>query len=56
MDQGGNLPNVIGTGVDQLLGTDDDVDFHLDGFVLNEGITGVEDTLNNTAFGLTAAD
>ena len=58
MDQGGNLPNVIGAGVDQLLGTNDDVDvdFRLDDFVSDGGLTGAEDTLNNTAFGLTAAD
>lgn len=56
MDQGGNLPNVLGTGDDLLLGTGDDVDvdFILDDFVPNEGLTGVEDTLNITAFGLTA--
>jgi hypothetical protein len=58
MDEGGNLPNVIGAGVDQLLGTSDDVDvdFRLDDFTLSEGITGDEDTLNNSAFGLTVAD
>ncbi|NOX44015.1 MAG: hypothetical protein GXP19_09825, partial [Gammaproteobacteria bacterium] len=51
MDQGGNLPNLLGTGDDLLLGTNDDidVDFGLDEFVPNEGITGIEDTLNNTA-------
>ncbi|MEE9424843.1 MAG: PPC domain-containing protein [Methylococcales bacterium] len=58
MDQGGNLPNAIGAGLDQVLGTGDDVDvdFRLDDFVQNEGITGDEDVLNNTAFGLTTAD
>lgn len=56
MDQGGNLPNLLGTGNDLLLGTGDDVDvdFILDDLVPNEGLTGVEDTLNITAFGLTA--
>ena len=57
MDQGGNLPNKIGAGADQLLGTIDDVDvdFGLDKFVLNEGSTGIHDTLNNSAFGLTGS-
>ncbi len=57
MDQGGNLPNKIGAGDDQLLGTIDDVDvdFGLDVFVLNEGSTGIHDTLNNSAFGLTGS-
>ena len=55
MDQGGNLPNILGAGTDELLGTGDDVDvdFGLDILVPNEGLTGIEDTLNNTAFGLT---
>ncbi len=54
MDQGGNLPNILGAGVDELLGTSDDVDvdFGIDLLVPNEGLTGMEDTLNNTAFGL----
>ncbi|MEE9412036.1 MAG: PPC domain-containing protein [Methylococcales bacterium] len=56
MDQGGNLPGAIGAGDDQLLGTSDDidVDFGLDVFISNEGFTGFQDTLNNSAFGLTA--
>lgn len=56
MDQGGNLAGLLGTGNDLLLGTGDDidVDFGRDVFVPNEGLTGVEDTLNNSAFGLTA--
>ncbi len=55
MDQGGNFSGTFGTGNDQLLGTSDDidVDFGLDIFVQNEGLTGTEDTLNNSAFGLT---
>ncbi len=55
MDQGGNLPNILGAGADELLGTGDDVDvdFGIDLLVPNEGLTGMEDTLNNTAFGLT---
>ncbi len=56
MDQGGNLPNILGAGADELLGTGDDVDvdFGIDLLVPNEGLTGMEDTLNNTAFGLTS--
>lgn len=55
MDQGGNFSGTFGTGNDLLLGTSDDidVDFGLDVFVPNEGLTGIEDTLNNSAFGLT---
>jgi len=53
MDQGGNFSGTFGTDNDQLLGTSDDFDFGLDIFVQNEGLTGIEDTLNNSAFGLT---
>jgi hypothetical protein len=54
MDQGGNLPNLVGVGGDLTLGTGDDVDvdFGPDDYVPNEGFTGLEDTLNATAFGL----
>lgn len=54
MDQGGNLPGIVGVGVDLTLGTGDDVDvdFEADAYVPNEGFTGTEDTLNATAFGL----
>lgn len=54
MDQGGNLPNTVGVGPDLTLGTldDVDVDFGPDRWVPNEGFTGIEDTLNATAFGL----
>lgn len=54
MDQGGNLPNTVGVGPDLTLGTGDDadVDFGQDQYVPNEGFTGIEDTLNATAFGL----
>jgi hypothetical protein len=60
MDQGGILANNVGVGVDLTLGTGDDVDvdFEADAYVLNEGFTGTQDTLNATAFGLStgAAD
>lgn len=54
MDQGGNLANTLGLGVDGVFGTADDVDVHFiaDTFVSNEGFSGTEDTLNFTAFGL----
>jgi hypothetical protein len=54
MDQGGNLPGMVGVGTDLTLGTGDDVDVDLetDTYVPNEGFTGVEDTLNAVAFGL----
>jgi hypothetical protein len=53
MDQGGNLPNMVGVGPDGIFGTadDDDVDFGRDRFVANEGFTGVEETLDAIAFG-----
>lgn len=53
MDQGGNLPNTVGTGPDGIFGTldDEDVDFGLDMFVPNEGFTGTRDTLNAVAIG-----
>lgn len=53
MDQGGNLANIVGVGPDNVWGTSDDVDvdFGDDNFA-NEGFTGVEDTLNVIAFGL----
>ncbi len=55
MDQGGALANIIGTGPDSVLGTTDDVDvdFGEDVFAPNEGLTGIENTLTNTEFGLT---
>ncbi len=58
MDQGGNLANILGVGDDLLFGTDDDIDidFGRDDFSPFEGLTGMEDTLNNSAFGLTAND
>jgi hypothetical protein len=54
MDQGGNAAGTFGLGPDLIFGSadDEDVDFGVDVYVLNEGLTGVEDTLNATAFGL----
>jgi hypothetical protein len=53
-DQGGNLPGKIGLGPDGIFGTADDidVDFGPDFYVPNEGFTGIEDTLETIAFGL----
>ncbi|NOY73822.1 MAG: hypothetical protein GXP14_15900 [Gammaproteobacteria bacterium] len=56
MDEGGNLANILGVGDDLVFGTDDDIDidFGQDSFSSSEGLfTGIEDTLNNSAFGLT---
>lgn len=55
MEQGGNFAAMFGVGPDGVGGTADDVDvdFGEDTFVPNEGFTGVEDTLNRSAFGLT---
>ncbi|MDY6992917.1 MAG: hypothetical protein SVR94_09995 [Pseudomonadota bacterium] len=56
MDQGGNMPGMIGVGDDFVFGTGDDVDvdFGEDLFNFYEGFTGIEDTLNVIAFGLPA--
>ena len=55
MDQGGNLPNTVGVGPDNIFGTADDfdTDFSADEFNFNEGFDGIEHTDENTAFGLT---
>jgi hypothetical protein len=52
-DQGGNLSNTVGVGPDGIFGTDDDelVSFGRDVFVPNEGLTGIEDTLNRVSIG-----
>jgi hypothetical protein len=54
MDQGGNPLGTFGVGVDGVFGSADDldVDFTTDVLVPGEGLTGREDTLNATAFGL----
>ncbi len=54
MSQGGNLAGTFGLGSDNTFGTDVDVDVDvgLDDYVPNEGLVGVEDTLNVIAFGL----
>ena len=54
MDQGGNFNGTVGVGADGMFGTldDVDVDFGDDVYVPNEGFTGLEDTLNSIAFGL----
>ena len=53
MDQGGNFPLLYGVGDDGIGGTadDPDVDFGEDVYNPNEGFTGIEDTLNNSAWG-----
>lgn len=52
MDQGGNLPGIVGVGPDGIFGTadDEDVDFITDVYVPGEGFVGIEDTLDTTAF------
>jgi hypothetical protein len=56
MDQGGFLQNNVGVGPDLTFGSSDDVDvdFDQDTYVQNEGFTGIEDTLNAVAFGLSS--
>ncbi|WP_089719362.1 PPC domain-containing protein [Candidatus Entotheonella palauensis] len=56
MDQGGNPAGTFGVGEDGTFGTEDDVDvdFGLDDYVPNEGLVGIEDTLNVISFGLTS--
>jgi hypothetical protein len=55
MDQGGNPKGMFGVGPDGVGGTADDVDvdFHEDVLNPNEGFTGIEDTLNRTAWAYT---
>lgn len=52
MDQGGNFPVLYGVGPDGVGGTadDDDVDFGEDRFNPAEGFTGLENTLNRSAW------
>ncbi|MGW6445451.1 hypothetical protein [Lentzea sp. NPDC055074] len=52
MDQGGNPKGMFGVGPDAVGGTADDVDvdFHEDVLNPNEGFTGIEDSLNRTAW------
>jgi hypothetical protein len=54
MDAGGNVPGLFGVGPDNIGGTADDVDYDFGEDVLfpNEGFTGIEDTLNTTAWAL----
>jgi hypothetical protein len=55
-DQGGNLANTVGVGPDGIFGTADDIDVDSgeDLFVPSEGFTGIEETLNTIAFGLSS--
>lgn len=52
MDQGGNFPLLYGVGDDLVGGTadDPDVDFGVDDYNPGEGFTGLENTLNNSAW------
>ncbi len=52
MDQGGNFPLLYGVGDDGIGGTadDPDVDFGRDVYNPGEGFTGIENTLNNSAW------
>ncbi len=56
MDQGGNARAIFGPGPDNIGGTADDrdVDFGKNQLNPGEGFNGTEDTLNRTAFGLSA--
>jgi hypothetical protein len=53
MDQGGNPKAMFAVGADGIGGTadDTDIDFGEDGFVPNEGFTGVEDAAGRTRWG-----
>jgi Bacterial pre-peptidase C-terminal domain len=54
MDAGGAFPGLFGVGPDGIGGTADDVDYDFgdDTLFPDEGFTGIEDTLNTTAWGL----
>ena len=56
MDGGGDPANTFGVGPDNIFGTADDVDvdFGLDMYAPEEGLVGIEDTLNVIAFGLSS--
>lgn len=56
MDEGGSLENTLGVGNDGRIGTADDidVDFGTDVYSFFEGFSGVEDTLNTTAFAMSS--
>ncbi|MGW3307789.1 hypothetical protein ACWDG9_14520 [Streptomyces sp. NPDC001073] len=53
MDQGGNIAQMLGVGADGTGGTADDVDvgFTTDSYTPQEPFTGIEDTLDTTAWG-----
>lgn len=53
-DAGGNPHGLHGVGEDGIFGTADDIDVRLttDRYLPGEGFTGIEDTLNTVAFGL----
>ncbi|PWK80785.1 hypothetical protein C8D88_12263 [Lentzea atacamensis] len=55
MDQGGNPKGMFGVGPDGIGGTADDIDVDVTEDVLNpgEGFTGIEDTVNRTAWAYT---
>jgi hypothetical protein len=55
-DSGGNMPAFVGVGIDGIFGTgdDNDVDFITDEYAPEESFSGMEDTKNALAFGLTA--
>jgi hypothetical protein len=54
MDAGGAFPGLFGVGPDNIGGTADDVDYDFgdDEYTPDEGLVGVEDTLNTTAWAL----
>ncbi|MFD0576856.1 PPC domain-containing protein [Dactylosporangium darangshiense] len=54
MDAGGAFPGLFGVGPDNIGGTADDVDYDFgeDVYTPDEGLAGVEDTLNTTAWAL----
>jgi hypothetical protein len=56
MDRGGHPANTFGVGPDNIFGTEDDVDvdFGLDSYAQEEGLVGLEHTLNVIAFGLSS--
>jgi hypothetical protein len=56
MDQGGNFPLLYAVGADGVGGTDDDVDvdFGVDAYNPGEGFSGLEDTLNVSAWSSTS--
>ncbi|WP_417388924.1 GEVED domain-containing protein [Gimesia sp.] len=55
IDQGGNIGNIIGLGADGFFGTGDDTNVNFGTDFLTSSFTGLQDSINTLAFGLSTA-